>query len=157
MVWIMIGLMIIYQMYLAYIPGGRRLYYLGGNYKASRQMGISVKWVRIKTFMLCSTLASLAGVLVTARAGIANRYTGENAHMDVIIACIIGGGSLAGGQGSVIGAFFGMAFMVLMSNAFNLYTIPPQWQNITIGVILMLVLAADGYLLIVKQKKLGRL
>lgn len=157
MVWIMAFLMIAFQLYLRYAPDGRRLYHLGGNYAAARQMGIKTKWVRIKAFMLSGTLAALAGVLVTARAGVANRYTGENAHMDIIIACIIGGGSLAGGQGSVVGAFFGIAFMKLMSNAFNLYAIAPQWQSIIVGGILLLVLAVDGYVYIAKLKKLGKL
>lgn len=157
MVWIMVALMVLFQLYLRYAPGGRQLYHLGGNYAAARQMGIKTKWVRIKGFMLSGTLAALAGVLVTARAGVANRYTGEGAHMDIIIACIIGGGSLAGGQGSVAGAFLGIAFMKLMSNAFNLYSIAPQWQSIIVGGILLLVLVGDGYLSLTKQKKLGKL
>lgn len=157
MVWIMVILMVAFQLYLRHTRSGRQLYHLGGNCDAARQMGIKTKLVRIKAFVLSGTLAALAGVLVTARAGIANRYTGENAHMDIMIACIIGGGSLAGGQGSIVGAFFGIAFMKLMSNAFNLYSIAPQWQSIIVGGILLVVLAADGYLSISKQKKLGKI
>ncbi len=157
MVWIMAGLMIAFQLYLRYAPSGRQLYHLGGNYAAARQMGIKNKLVRIRAFMFSGTLAALAGVLVTARSGVANRYTGENAHMDIIIACIIGGGSLAGGRGSIVGALFGMTFMKLMSNAFNLYTIAPQWQSIIVGGILLLVLAVGGYVYLSKQKKLGKI
>lgn len=157
MVWIMAILMVVFQLYLRRAPNGRRLYHLGGNYAAARQMGIKTRLVRIKAFMLSGTLAALAGVLVTARAGVANRYTGEGAEMDIVIACIIGGGSLAGGQGSVAGAFFGIAFMKLMSNAFNLYSVAPQWQSIIVGGILLLVLVVDGYFSLTKQKKLGKL
>lgn len=157
MVWIMVLLMLAFQLYLRYAPNGRRLYHLGGNYAAARQMGIKTKLVRIKAFVLSGALAALSGVLVTARSGVANRYTGENAHMDIIIACIIGGGSLAGGRGSIVGALLGMTFMKLMSNAFNLYTIAPQWQSIIVGGILLLVLAVDGYVYLSKQKKLGKI
>lgn len=157
MVWVMIVLMIVCQFYLSRTAAGRQLYYIGGNYRAATQMGINAKWVRIRTFILSGSLSALAGVLVTARSGFANRYTGEGIHMNIIIACIIGGGSLAGGQGSVVGAFFGMAFMALMSDAFNLYTIAPQWQSIIVGLILLVVIAVDGFFSLKKLKKLGKL
>jgi ribose/xylose/arabinose/galactoside ABC-type transport system permease subunit len=56
-----------------------------------------------------------------------------------------------------VGAFSGMVFMVLMSNAFNLYTIPPQWQSILVGFILLVVIAVDGYVSLNKQKRLGKI
>jgi ribose/xylose/arabinose/galactoside ABC-type transport system permease subunit len=157
MFWILIALVIIFQLVLRYTKFGRRLYLIGGNYDAAEKLGINVRRIRILAFTLCGTLAAIAGILVTARAGIANRYTGVGAHMDIIIACIIGGGSLIGGQGSIIGAVSGMAFMALMSNAFNLYFIPPQWQNILVGIILLVVITADGYVSLSKQKRLGKI
>ncbi len=157
MFWIMLVLMVLFQLYMVYAPSGRRLYFVGGNPAASRQLAINKVKIRILTFVLSGTLAALSGILITARAGIANRYTGVNAHMDIIIACIIGGGSLAGGQGSVVGAFFGITFMVFMSNAFNLFTIAPQWQSIIVGIILLVVIAVDGYVSLARQKKLGKI
>jgi ribose transport system permease protein len=77
--------------------------------------------------------------------------------VDIIIACIIGGASLAGGQGSIVGAIAGTVFMALISNAFNLYAIPPQWQNILVGIILLIVISVDGYVSLSKQKKLGKI
>ena len=157
MVWIMIALMIFFQFYLKFTVSGRQLYFIGGNYRAAEQIGINSRLVRIRTFILSGSLSALAGVLVTARSGFANRYTGEGIHMNIIIACIIGGGSLAGGQGSVVGAFFGMAFMALMNDAFNLYTIAPQWQSIIVGTILLVVIAVDGYFSLQKLRKLGKI
>ena len=157
MFWILIALVIIFQLILRYTKFGRRLYFIGGNYEAAGKLGINVRRIRIIAFTLSGILAAIAGILVTARAGIANRYTGVGAHMDIIIACIIGGGSLIGGQGSIIGAVAGMTFMALMSNAFNLYFIPPQWQNILVGIILLIVIAVDGYVSLSKQKKLGKI
>ncbi len=157
MFWILIAFVIIFQLVLRFTKFGRRLYFIGGNYDAAEKLGINARRIRIIAFTLSGTLAAIAGILVTARAGIANRYTGVGAHMDIIIACIIGGGSLIGGQGSIIGAVSGMAFMALMSNAFNLYFIPPQWQNIMVGIILLIVITVDGYVSLSKQKRLGKI
>jgi ribose transport system permease protein len=156
MFWIMVALVIIFQLILKYTKFGRQLFFIGGNYNAAKQLGINTRRIRIIAFMISGTLAAVAGILVTARAGIANRYTGVGAHMAVIIACIIGGGSLIGGQGSIIGAIAGMIFMTLISNAFNLFTIPPQWQDILIGIILLIVITVDGFISLSKQKKLGK-
>ena len=157
MFWILLVLLVIFQLVLRYTKFGRQLFFIGGNYDASEKLGINARRIRILAFVLSGALAAFAGILVTARAGIANRYTGVGAHMNVIIACIIGGGSLIGGQGSIVGAFSGMVFMVLMSNAFNLYAIPPQWQNILVGIILLIVITVDGYVSLSKQKRLGKI
>ena len=157
MFWILLILLVIFQLILRYTKFGRQLFFIGGNYDAAEKLGINARRIRILAFTLSGFLAAFAGILVTARAGIANRYTGVGAHMNIIIACIIGGGSLIGGQGSIIGAFSGMVFMVLMSNAFNLYAIPPQWQNILVGIILLLVITVDGYVSLNKQKRLGKI
>ena len=156
MFWIMILLVVLFQFVLTRTKFGRKLFFVGGNYNAAKLLGIKREQIRIIGFIICGTLAALAGILVTARAGIANRYTGVGAHMEIIIACIIGGGSLLGGQGSIIGALAGMIFMALMSNAFNLFTIPPQFQSIMVGIILLIVITVDGYVSLSKQKKLGK-
>ncbi len=157
MFWILLILLIVFQLVLRYTKFGRQLFFIGGNYDAAEKLGINSRRIRILAFTLSGFLAAFAGILVTSRAGIANRYTGVGAHMNIIIACIIGGGSLIGGQGSIVGAFSGMVFMVLMSNAFNLYAIPPQWQNILVGIILLLVITVDGYVSLNKQKRLGKI
>lgn len=157
MFWILLVLLVVFQLVLRYTKFGRQLFFIGGNYDAAEKLGINARRIRIMAFVLSGALAAFAGILVTSRAGIANRYTGVGAHMDVIIACIIGGGSLIGGQGSIVGAFSGMVFMVLMSNAFNLYAIPPQWQSILVGIILLIVITVDGYVSLSKQKRLGKI
>lgn len=156
MFWIMVVLVIVFQLILTRTKFGRKLFFIGGNYNAAKLLGINCQRIRIAAFIISGTLAAFAGILVTARAGIANRYTGVGAHMEIIIACIIGGASLLGGQGSVIGALAGMIFMALMSNAFNLFTIPPQFQSIMLGIILLIVITVDGYVTLSKQKKLGK-
>lgn len=156
MFWVMIALVILAQLYIMYSTNGRRLFHIGGNLEASRQLGIRIKSIRIGAFVLCSTLAAFAGILATARYEMANRYMGEGMHMSIIISCLIGGGSIAGGQGSIIGALLGVAFMSLLNNSFNLLEVAPHWQNVVIGGILVLVVVSDGYLSIRRKKALGK-
>lgn len=90
----------------------------------------------------------------TARYEMANRYMGQGMHMSIIISCIIGGASLAGGKGSMIGAVSGVVFTSLLSNCFNLFEVQPQWQNVVIGMMLVLVVTSDGVLALRKQRGL---
>lgn len=156
MFWLMLILMACIQFYLLRFPGGRRLYFIGGNEDAAKLLNINKSRLRISAFVLSGILSALAGILVTARAGQANRYTGQGAHMDIIIICIIGGASLSGGKGSMPGALFGLLFISLLSNAFNLFSVQPQYQNIAIGAILVIVVVMDGYISLKKQKAKGQ-
>lgn len=155
MFWIFIVLAVIMALYIKYIPSGRKLLFIGGNENAAALMGIKISKIKMISFILCGTLAAFAGMLLTARSTAANRYMGQGSHMNVIIACIIGGGSLSGGQGSMIGAVFGTVFMAFLMNSFNLFEISSQWQNITTGIVLLVVVLSDGYASIRKQKALG--
>lgn len=155
MFWLMLALMAFFQFYLLRFPGGRKLYFIGGNEDAAKLVNIDTARLRTAAFILSGVLSALAGILVTARAGQANRYTGQGAHMDIIIICIIGGASLNGGKGSMVGAFFGLLFISLLSNAFNLFSVQPQYRNICIGFILVFVVVMDGYISLKKQRAKG--
>jgi ribose transport system permease protein len=74
----------------------------------------------------------------------------------VIIACIIGGGSLAGGKGNMPGAIFGIVFLVLLNNAFNLYEVNQHVQSLVNGLVLLAVVVIDGYINILKRRELGK-
>ncbi len=131
---------------------GRRLYFTGGNHDAARLIGIDTKRMQIGALVFSGFMAALAGVLVTARIGMANRYLGIGLEMNIIIACLVGGGSIAGGKGSAIGAMLGVAFISLITNAFNLFEVPSEWQSSVIGAVLVVVVAIDGILLLRKQR-----
>lgn len=157
MFWVMIILVVAVQLFVLYLPAGRRLYYIGGNTEAASLMGFNVKKVKILAFMLSGALAAIAGILSTARYEMANRYMGQGMHMSIIISCIIGGSSLAGGKGSIVGAIFGVLFTSLLSNCFNLFEVKPQWQNVVIGIILVIVVISDGFISLRKQRELGKI
>ncbi|HTG69253.1 MAG TPA: ABC transporter permease [Candidatus Udaeobacter sp.] len=157
MFWIMLILVVLAQLFVLFTPTGRKLYYIGGNPEAAGLMGFNVKKIKMLAFVLSGSLSAVAGILSTARYEMANRYMGQGMHMSIIISCIIGGSSLAGGKGSVVGAIFGVIFSSLLSNYFNLFEVKPQWQNVVIGIILVIVVISDGYLSLRKQRELGRI
>lgn len=121
---------------------GRQIYQVGGNEEAARLAGINVDRVKILTYALSGLLAALAGLVLVARmrSGDAVR-TGIGWELDAIAAAAIGGMSLAGGVGTVIGTFCGTLVIGMLANAFNLLGINPYWQRIVIGIVLGLAVA----------------
>lgn len=156
MLWMLILLALLFSVFLSRRRGGRIVYYIGNNENAAVAMGFNKKGIRIVLYMISGVLASLAGILINARAGAANRYTGQSSHLNVIIACIIGGGSLAGGKGNMAGSIFGLLFLVLLNNAFNLYEVNQHIQSIVNGMVLLTVVVIDGWMNILKRRELGK-
>ncbi len=156
MVWIMLGLLIIAEIVLQKTYFGRQLYYIGGNPTSARSLGFNVKAAIIICFVISGTLSALAGILSIARFESASRYLGQGLQMDILIACIIGGGSLMGGKGDMKGAFFGTAFVALLNNAFNLFEINSLFESVVVGAALVLVVLFDGYVHLKKMRELGK-
>jgi ribose/xylose/arabinose/galactoside ABC-type transport system permease subunit len=156
MFWIMLILLVLFTVYITMRKGGRRIYFIGGNENAALAIGIRKRKIRILLFILTGVLAALAGILLNARTGSANRYIGQNSHINIIIACIIGGGSLAGGKGNMLGAIFGTLFLALLNNAFNLFEVNQHVQSLTTGTVLLAVVVVDGYMSILKRRALGK-
>jgi len=121
----------------------RQNYFIGGNERASRLLGIHVDKVKIINYMLMSTIAAFAGIVMTSRMGAAMVYAGTGLELRVITAVIIGGASLSGGEGSAIGAFLGSLIMVLTINILSLLNVSIYWQTFVIGGILLLAVTLD--------------
>jgi ribose transport system permease protein len=121
----------------------RQVYYIGGNERAARLSGIRVDALRVFTYMLSGTLSALAGVLLAARLSTAVPTAGEGFELTVIAAAVIGGASLAGGEGTVLGAVLGVAFLALISNALTLLEVSIFWQEVATGVILVAAVSLD--------------
>lgn len=143
-------LCILFESFLRLTVPGRKLLFLGSNPQAAEATGIRKRQTEFWCFVLSGGLAALAGVLVTARVGMANRYMGEGLEMQIFIACLIGGGSIAGGKGSYVGALTGVLLVTLMTNAFNLLSVPSEWQAVMIGAVLVLVVVTDGIMVLCK-------
>ncbi|GHU67653.1 sugar ABC transporter permease [Clostridia bacterium] len=153
----MIVILIILSIFLKNNGIGRRLYYIGGNRNASRLMGFNSKRMIIIIYIVIGLLAAAAAIFSIARYGNANRYLGSGIEMTAIISCVLGGASLSGGKGTAMGALFGVIFMSLMTNFFNLFEVSSTWQDVVVGAILIIVVAADGYLTLKKNKELGKI
>lgn len=142
-IFILIAIVIIGDILLRHARFFRQSYYIGGNEKAARLSGINVDFVKIVNYCIVALLAGVAGILSTARFGTSSVTIGTGVELRVITATIIGGASLNGGEGSIIGAFLGALFMGMLANALNLLGVDPYWQNLITGVILIVAVLFD--------------
>ena len=156
MTWVTLVLLALFWFMLRCRPVGRSLYFVGGNREASQQMGIDSKKIVFGVYTLLGFLAALAGVLSVARIQSPTQYMGEGIHMTCMIACVIGGGSFAGGRGSALGAVTGALFMSLLNNMFSLLQMKLQLQNVVVGLILVAVVAIDGYISLKRLREMGK-
>ncbi len=115
----------------------RLVYYIGGNERAALLAGVPVRTVRVAVYIFVAIMAGIAGVIATARLGSAFPLAGRGAELRVISACVIGGCSLAGGEGTVLGALLGVLLMALISNGLVLLNVSVNWQGIVTGAILI--------------------
>lgn len=122
----------------------RTAYYIGGNEKAARLTGIRVDRLKITGYVLTAVLAALAGVVTSARFGSASVDAGSGLELQVIAAVVIGGASLSGGSGSVLGALLGVLLTELIVNALDLFSVPVYWQPIAIGAVLIIAVGSDA-------------
>ena len=122
---------------------GRYLYAIGGNTKAAFLSGIPVGVYTASVYVVCSLLASVAGLLLTARTSSGEPNLGGQYPLESITAAVIGGISLRGGEGRIIGAVLGALFITILTNGMNLIRMESYFQTIAIGVILILAVIID--------------
>ncbi|MDG4850344.1 ABC transporter permease [Peribacillus frigoritolerans] len=143
---IMIGLLcIIAYVILSHTVYGRSVYASGGNELAARLAGVKTKTVVTFTYVISGLLAAVAGILLTARLESAGPTIGEGIELTVIAAVVIGGTSLFGGQGSILGTILGVLLITLVSNAVNLLGVPPAWDELVKGVVILIAALLDVY------------
>jgi ribose transport system permease protein len=121
----------------------RQNYYIGGNQNAALLSGIKVDRMLIFNYVLTAVLAAFAGIVFTARMGSASTQAGTGWELRVITAVILGGASLRGGAGTVLGAFLGVFLMALISNALTLLGVDVYWQQFVVGVVLIAAVVID--------------
>lgn len=122
---------------------GRRVYGIGGNRDAARLSGINVKKHILIVYSVLGLLCAVAGILLTTRLNAGSVSAGQNAEMDAIASCVIGGASLAGGSGAVIGALVGALVMASIDNGMSMMNTPTFWQYIVKGLILLIAVWMD--------------
>lgn len=122
----------------------RQSYYIGGNEHAARLSGIPVDRMKILGYALTGVFAAISGIVMTARLGAASVTAGTGMELRVITAVIIGGASLKGGEGSILGAFLGTLLMALITNALTLLGVDVYWQTFVIGGTLLTAVLIDN-------------
>ncbi|WP_454862249.1 ABC transporter permease [Peribacillus frigoritolerans] len=145
MVWI--TLTIVALVVLKYTTFGRKIYAVGGNEESSRLSGIPVEKYVTWCFVIAGLLAAVAGILMSAWLTVGQPTAGTGLELDVIAAVVIGGTSLMGGKGSIGGTFIGVLIMSMIVNIFNLLGLSSYYQSIFMGLIIVLALIMNQYII----------
>lgn len=150
-VFIVMALLIaIYSFITSRTTMGRRIYAIGGNEKAAMLSGINSKKITFLTFANMGVLAALAGLVFAARLNTATPKAGLGFELDVIAAVFIGGASMSGGVGTVVGAVIGAFIMGVMNNGMSILGVGIDWQQVIKGLVLLAAVVFD-----VMNKKKG--
>ena len=142
-VWIMFATVILGDLALRHTAFLRQVYFIGSNERAARLSGIRVDVVRIAVFMITGGLAAAAGILLASRLMSGTPTAGNGLELQVLAAAVIGGASLRGGEGTVLGAFLGVVFVSIINNAMTMLSVSVYWQMIVTGAVLVLAVAID--------------
>ena len=127
---------------------GRYAYAIGGNETAALYSGVNIAGMKVLYYGICGFAAALAGIFYAARFGVGQSTAGLGYELDVIAAAVIGGVSLSGGRGTILGAILGSIFMGILRNGLVLLDVSAYWQQVAIGTVIVLAVAID-----IKRKK----
>ena len=135
---------IIAEIYVRNSAGMRKVFYTGSNENSARYSGIKIDKIKILSCIACGALAGLGGIVYVIRySGVAvSAGTGE--EMVAMSAAVIGGASMNGGRGSILGSILGLLFIIIIQDALTLMMVPSYWQDFVKYVIVLLAVALDG-------------
>jgi D-xylose transport system permease protein len=122
---------------------GRQVFAIGGNKEAAKLSGVNIKRRTLQIFVISGVMASLAGILLTARLGTATTDAGNSFELDAVASCVIGGTSLLGGEGTIMGAILGALVMATIDNGMSILNTESYWQLIVKGLILIVAVFVD--------------
>ena len=143
--WSLLFLAIVTGVVLHLTVFGRHVYAVGSNEATARLCGVNVARTQLIVYTLAGLLTGWAGVILFAHSNSGNPTLGEQMELDVITAVVIGGASLSGGKGTVIGALLGVAILGLIKNGVSLFNVPVEMQYILIGVLLLANVALNRW------------
>jgi len=146
---VLILLYVIFTLIMSRTKFGISVYAMGGNPEFARMAGISVKKVRIMTYIISAVLAAVAGLVISARTGTGIPNVGDPFLMDSLTAVIIGGATFAGGQGFIVGSFAGAVIVSIIHNVLNISNVSPFYQYIAKGAVLLIAMILNS-----RKKKL---
>ncbi|MGR8909711.1 autoinducer 2 ABC transporter permease LsrC [Klebsiella pneumoniae subsp. pneumoniae] len=144
--WLVLALLLAGGWLLSRTAFGRDFYAAGDNLAAARQLGVAVNRTRMLAFTLNGMLAACAGIVFAAQIGFVPNQTGSGLEMKAIAACVLGGISLLGGTGTLLGAFLGAFFLTQIDTVLVLFRLPAWWNDFIAGLVLLGVQVLDGRL-----------
>ena len=139
----LIILYIVAWAYLAFTKGGRTIYAVGSNKEAARAAGLNTLFYSVLPYVLSGALSAVAATFSISQILSADPLMGNSMELDAIAAVVIGGASLYGGRGSMLGTLFGVFIMVMIQNGLNLMGVSPFWQGSAIGTIIIVALLVE--------------
>ncbi|NDW13623.1 ribose ABC transporter permease [Bacteroides sp. 214] len=142
-VWIALIIILGFIFFIRKSKTGRYIYAIGGNEKATLLSGININKVKILVYTLTGVLCAVAGLLVTARLDSAQPNAGSGYELDSIAAVVIGGTSLSGGKGTIMGTVIGALIIGTLNNGLVLLDISPFWQQVVKGFVILLAVVMD--------------
>jgi len=116
---------------------GRYCYAIGSNEEAARLSGINTKRWKVAIYSICGFFCGVAGVVIASRIASAQPSLGPGFELDAIAAAVIGGASLSGGQGRILGTVIGAFIITVLTNGLRIIAVPQQWQMVIIGMIIL--------------------
>lgn len=122
---------------------GRYTYAIGGNEEAAKLMGIQVNKVKIMIYSLSGLMAALAGIILTSRLNSAQPTAGTSYELDAIAAVVLGGTSLSGGRGWIVGTLIGALIIGTLNNGLNLLGVSSFFQLVVKGLVILFAVLAD--------------
>lgn len=122
---------------------GRYTFALGSNEEATRLSGVNVNFWKIAIYGIGGTFSGLAGVMIAARLNSAQPALGQGYELDAIAAAVIGGASLSGGEGSMLGTIIGAFIISTLTNGLRILSVPQEWQTVITGTIVVLAVYLD--------------
>lgn len=148
MVGVMLGVVLLFQLVLIFLPYGRRLYAIGSNPDAARIAGFPSQRIVFIAFVLCGALAGLAGFMFLARFGNITVVAGLGLELSSVAAVVVGGVNIFGGSGTVIGALLGAILIDLLENSLIRWLeISEFWRDALLGMLILLAVAADAVIM----------
>ena len=140
---IMVAVYLFFTLIFAKTRFGRYVYSVGGNKEAAYFSGINVRFAKMITFAIAGLMAAFGGIILMSRLDSAFITNGNLYEFDAIIASVIGGLSLAGGKGKIIGALFGSIFLIMFFNGMTMLNVDPFYQDVLKGVVLIVAITID--------------
>jgi len=140
---ILILVYVLAAFWLRYRPTGRAIYAVGGNDEVARLSGLNVTSIKIRVYILAGVLATLAGMLIGSQLDSAQPTAGTADLLNVIAVVVIGGASLSGGSGSMLGTFIGLLIIGTLNNGMSLLNVSPNLQPVVIGIAIIAAVMTD--------------